>query len=107
MNRDDERRRVVALQAYGPDDPDGSHTAAVLSAYFEAERVRASCRTLWPRLGGIAILWVLLAITPPMVSPRAVIAGLLVVGIAATWMAAVWWRARTKLTDLLESHHHA
>jgi len=104
VNLDEERRRFIELRAYGPDDPDGSHTAAVLSAYFEAERLRDSCRAFWPRLAGVAVLWVLLAVTPPAVSPRAFFAGLLMVGVAATWVGTAQWRARMKLTDLLQQH---
>jgi hypothetical protein len=104
VKRDDEQRRFVELQAYGPDDPDGSYTAAVVAAYFEAERIRAACRVLWPRLAGVAIIWVVLAMTPPHLSSRVLAVGLLIVGVAAVRVAARQWRARTKLTRLLESH---
>jgi Flp pilus assembly protein TadB len=95
-------REVVELKACGPEDPDGSKTAAVLGAYFEAEHARAFRRLLWLRLAVAAIVWVLIGTTTSLIGLSAVFAGLTVIGAAAVFAAIVEWRAERRLSALNE-----
>jgi hypothetical protein len=93
-------RRVVELQACGPDDPDGSRAAEVLDAYFEAERALAFRRLLWRRLAILAVAWVL--VSTLVLSDRGLMGGLLVIVTAAVYPLALEWRTKSRLDALIE-----
>ena len=95
-------RRVVELQAGGPDDPDGLRAAEVLDAYFEAERTLAFRRLLWRQLAPLAVAWGLVATF--FLSDGALLDGLLVIVVAAFYPLAVEWRAKSRLEGLVEAH---
>jgi hypothetical protein len=94
-------RQFVELQACGPDDPNGTRTAVVLSAYFHAEHMRAFRRLLWRRLGALAAAWFTIAATTSLLSPGAIVTGIAVLGGLACWAAAIEWNADKRLSALL------
>jgi hypothetical protein len=95
-------RKVVELQACGPDDPDASRAAEVLDAYFEAERALAFRRLLWRRLASLTVAWVL--VSTLFLSDRGLLVGLLVIVTAAVYPLALEWRTKGRLDELIDVH---
>jgi hypothetical protein len=93
--------QFVELRACGSDDPDGTRTAVVLSAYFHAEHVRVFCRLLWRRLGAVAAVWLLIAMTTSLLSPGATVTGFTMLGGLACWAAVIDWKASNRVRGLL------
>jgi len=95
---------VIELHPGAEDDPDGSRTAALLTAYVEAEHARLFHRLLWRRLGIIAVITIVFE-----AATRVASAGMLAIicavlcgtGIVA---AVIEWRAERKLIQLLRRH---
>jgi hypothetical protein len=54
-------RHFVEVQAGTAEDPDATHAAAVLAAYFRLEDVRTFCREVWRRLALLGVVWTLMA----------------------------------------------
>jgi hypothetical protein len=94
-------RQIFELKAGGPDDPDGTRTAAVLAAYFHAEHMKAFRQLLWRRLGVLATVWFLVGITTEILSKNALFVGLGVMGAVAAWAVVVEWRAAERLSRLV------
>jgi hypothetical protein len=92
--------RVITVRAGGPDDPDGSRAASLLSAYFQAEHVRAFRRLLWRRLAVVAAVFFAGA-TAVSFSHRSIWFGEGMVACAAVWAAVIEWRAERKLSGLI------
>ena len=93
--------QIIELKAGGPDDPDGSRTAAVLDAYFHAEHMRTFRRLLWRRLAVVATVWFLIGITTEILPENALFVGLGLLGAVAAWAAVVEWRAAERLSRLV------
>jgi hypothetical protein len=93
--------RIIELKACGPDDPDGSQSAAVLAAYFHAEHMKAFRQLLWRRLGLGALGWFLVGVTTDVLSRNALFVGLGLMVVVAAWAAVVEWRAGKRLHALL------
>jgi hypothetical protein len=98
------QRRIVELPAAGPDDPDGSHTAAVLSAYFAAEHARVFRRLMWQRLAAIGLVASLLRVLTPLLSSSALAGILAILGAVAVGVAVIEWRAEKQLLALLANN---
>ena len=94
--------QIIEFQASGPEDPDGSRTAAVLDAYFHAEHIRAFRQLLWRRLALVGLLWVLVAALTSLLSRNAFIEGLAVLGTVGVGAAVAEWRAGEKLSGILQ-----
>lgn len=95
---------VIGLHAGGGDDPDGSRTAAILAAYFDAEHARAFRRLLWRRLGAITLIAMVFEAATRVVSASmfAIICAVLCgPGIVAP---VIERRAERKLMQLLRRH---
>ena len=99
----DPSRRAIELTAGGPDDPDASRAAAVLSAYLQAEHMRAFRQLLWRRLAALAGVWSLLGVLSSLFTRGAIIGGLALFAAAAILAAVVEWRASERLVDLLRA----
>jgi hypothetical protein len=95
-------RQVVELNACGLDDPDGSRTAQVLDAYFEAEHALAFRRVLWRRLTLLAAAWGLIATL--FLSGSVLIGGLLVIIAAAGYAVLLEWHTGSRLSRLIDDH---
>jgi uncharacterized membrane protein len=94
-------QQVLEISACGPDDPDGSRAAAVLSAYFEAEHAQIFRRLLWRRLAVLGIVWVLVALTTSLLPHIALFVGVACLVATAVFAAIVEWRAGKRLSGLL------
>src|SRR6476660_2409045 len=57
----------VRIRAGSAEDPDATHAAAVIAAYFRLEEVRAFCREVWCRLALLGVVWTLMAGVLPAV----------------------------------------
>jgi hypothetical protein len=91
----------VELAACSPDDPDGSRTATILSAYFHAERMKAFRRLLWRRLAILASIWSAIALTTSVLSRGATTAFFGIVGAVACWSAVLAWSADHRVGESL------
>jgi hypothetical protein len=89
------------LEAGGPDDPDGSRTATVLSAYLDAENTRAFRQRLWKRLAMAALGWLIIATTFSALSYTPAFIGSLVIAGTAVRAAVLEWLADKRLSGLL------
>src|SRR3954454_8716595 len=90
----------LRLRAGSAEDPDATHAAAALAAYFRLEEVRAFCREVWCRLALLAVVWTLMAGLLPAV--RADLQGglgLIAVSALAAAMVECW--AAFRLTRAL------
>jgi hypothetical protein len=94
-------RHFVELKACGPDDPDGSRTATILSAYFHAEHVKAFRQLLWRRLAILASIWSAVAMTTSVLSRGATTVFFAIVGGVACWAAVLAWSADHRVAALL------
>lgn len=95
-------RQIIEVQAGGPEDPDGSRTAALLDAYFHTEHIRAFRRLLWRRLGLFGLVWVLVAALTSVLSRNAFVEGLALLFTVGVGAAVTEWRAAEKLSDILQ-----
>jgi hypothetical protein len=93
--------QVFELEACGPDDPDGSRTATILSAYLDAENTRAFRQRLWKRLAIAALGWLVIATTFSAFSYTRAFIGSLVIAGTAVWAAVLEWLADKRLSGLL------
>jgi hypothetical protein len=100
----DGSRLVFELQAGGPDDADGSRTAAVLTAYLYAEQMRTFRQLLWPRLGALGAGWLILGSLTSLFSRTAFVGGILSLLAVAIVAAIAEWRASEHLSELLRVH---
>ena len=90
----------VRIRAGSAEDPDATHAAAVLAAYFRLEEVRAFCREVWCRLALLGVVWTLMAGVLPAV--RADLqAGLGLIAFSALAAAMVECWAAFRLTRAL------
>jgi hypothetical protein len=93
-------RHFVEVQAGTAEDPDATHAAAVLAAYFRLEDVRTFCREVWRRLALLGVVWTLMACILPGV--RADLeGGLALIAFAALAAAMVECWAAWRLTSAL------
>lgn len=97
-------QRFIELKAGGPDDPDGSRSAAVLAAYFHAEHMKAFRQLLWRRLAIGALGWLLVGMTTDLLSRNALVVGLGLFVVVAAWAAVVEWRAGKRLVAVLDAN---
>ena len=81
-------------------DPDASHAAAKLSAYFQLEEARASRRMLCRIVVVAAVMAALLEATTRIVSGGVFFAGVLALGIPAILAAIFEWRAEKQIQAL-------
>ena len=95
-------RQIIEVKAGGPEDPDGSRTAAVLDAYFHAEHIRAFRLILWRRLALFGLVWVLVAVMTSVLSRNAFVEGVAVLVTVGVGAAIAEWRAAEKLSDILQ-----
>ena len=100
----DETRQVFELEAGGADDPDGSRTAAVLTAYLHAEQMRVFRQLLWPRLGMLGVGWLVLGTLTSLFSRLAFVGGFVFLLGGAVAVAVAEWRASEHLNELLRVH---
>src|SRR5262245_55496995 len=96
-------KEMIEIQAGGPNDPDGSKTAAILSAYFHLEHVRSFRKLLWPRLVVIALVWWLGAVLMSLGRP-VIAVGLALIAAGGASAVGREWRANKKLSDLMTKH---
>ncbi len=90
----------VEVQAGTAEDPDATHAAVALAAYFRLEEVRAFCREVWCRLALLGVVWTLMAGVLPGV--RADLeGGLALIAFAALAAAMVECWAAFRLTRAL------
>jgi hypothetical protein len=94
-------RHFVELTACSSDDPDGSRTATILSAYLHAEQMTAFRRRLWQRLAILASVWSAVALTTSVLSRGATTAFFGIVGAVACWAAVLAWSANHRVGELL------
>lgn len=94
-------RQIIELKARGPGDPNGSKTAAVLSAYFHAEHMRTFRQLLWKRLAIGGLVWVLAATLTSEISRSAFVGGVAVLVMVGGGAAVAEWRAAEQLHELL------
>jgi fatty acid desaturase len=92
---------IRELKAGGADDPEASRAAAVLEAYFHAERTRAFRRVAWRGIAIAAAVWMLVGLTAPTLSRDLTWVGLSVLAAIAAWAALVEWRASERLARLI------
>lgn len=95
----------MELKAGGPDDPDGSRTATIVSAYLHAEHMKAFRRLLWRRLAILTSIWSAVAVTTSLLSRGATTAFFAIVGAVACWSAVVAWTADHRVGELLSDSH--
>jgi hypothetical protein len=93
--------QIIELRAGGPDDPDGSHTAAVLAAYFHAEHMKACRLRVWRQLALVAAVWSLVGLTTEILSRNALFVGLGLLAAVAAWAAIAEWRAAERVNRVL------
>jgi len=51
----------IGIRAGSAEDPEATHAAAAIAAYFRLEEVRAFCREVWCRLALLGVVWTLMA----------------------------------------------
>lgn len=96
--------RSQSLRAGGRDDPDATHAAAVLSAYFTVEQASTFRRRVWYAVAVIGLgLWTLNVTTSALTRVDIAFGALLTGGLAAVAMFAEV-RARARLERLLSRH---
>lgn len=100
----DATRQVFELKAGGPGDPDGSRTAAVLTAYLNAEQMRRFRQLLWPRLGALGVGWLVLGTLTSLFSRLAFVGGFVFLVAVAVAVAVAERRASEHLRELLGVH---
>jgi uncharacterized membrane protein len=93
-------RHHVSLEAGGSRDPDGSRAAAVLTAYFHAERLRDIRRRVC-RLAGIGIVWLAMTALASTISAQSVLEVFTLLAAAVVGSAVAEWRAGARLTELI------
>ena len=98
------RRHTFELRAGGPDDPDGSRTAAVLTAYLYAEQMRAFRQLLWPRLAALGAGWFVIGTLTSLFSRLAFGAGFLCLLAAGAAAAVAEWRAAEHFSECIRLH---
>ena len=90
----------IGIRAGSAEDPEATHAAATIAAYFRLEEVRAFCREVWCRLALLGVVWTLMAGALPGV--RADLEdGLVLIGFAAVAAAMVECWAAFRLTRAL------
>jgi len=97
-------RHVFELEAGGPSDPDGSRSAAVLTAYLHAEQMRTFRQLLWPRLGALGVAWLVLGTLTALFSRMVFVGGIVFLAGVAIAAAIAEWRASEHLNELLRLH---
>ena len=97
-------RHVFELEAGGPSDPDGSRSAAVLTAYLHAEQIRTFRQLLWPRLGALGLGWFVLGTLTSSFSRMVFVGGIVFLLGVAIAVAIAEWRASEDLVALLRAH---
>lgn len=92
----------IEVPARGPEDPDGSKSAAILTAHITAQHAQVFRQLLWPRLAIVGLVaWALEALR---VLPRIGFEfSLGLLGILAVGALVVEWRSHKTLTKLLDS----
>ena len=99
-------RNIVELTVGRAGDGDAPRVAAVIAAYFHAERLKAM-RSVWiVRLVSFALAWplvvrVLALGDSVMVTGFAIFAGVLI------WILVTEWSADRKLADLIDDYRSA
>jgi len=101
MSRYPVEAETIELKAGGLDDPDANRAATALAAYFHAEHVRAFRRRLWPRLAGLAMLWLLVTVPADLFSAGTVVGGLAVIASTGVWAAILEWQAEDRLAAVM------
>ena len=76
-------------------------SATVLNAYFRLEHIRVFRQLLWRKLAGAAVVWLIVAEVTSLLSRTEMFVGLLFIGAAAMWAAALEWHADRRLSGLL------
>ncbi len=95
--------RLARVTLHGADDPGGRRAGAVMTAYVNAERAHGFRRLLVRRLSAAALAACAIAATTSLVTPRALAATLLALGLAAAFGVVVERRAAKALDDAIAS----
>jgi hypothetical protein len=92
---------VIELHPGAGEDPDGSRTAAIITAYIEAEHAHVFRRLLWRRLSIIGLIAGTVEVAMRVVSGSSFAIFCVILGFTALVAPVVEWRADRKLTQLL------
>ena len=90
----------IGIRAGSAEDPEATHAAAAIAAYFRLEEVRAFCREVWCRLALLGVVWTLMAGVLPSVR-AGLEGGLALIAFAALAAVVVECWAAFRLTRAL------